>query len=113
MQPAVFQTCDKAVILSEALRRNIANRGRYGAKPKDLGDACWQMLLGAFRPQTTTQDKKVTNSERRTPRVLIFLMLFGAFQPLKPAPGEPATSFPWAERCYNLLPPPLIAMTMG
>jgi hypothetical protein len=28
------------------------------------GDACWQMLLGAFRPQTTTEDKKVTNSER-------------------------------------------------
>jgi hypothetical protein len=28
------------------------------------GDACWQMLLGAFRPQTTTEDKKITTSER-------------------------------------------------
>ena len=27
------------------------------------GDACWQMLLGALRPQTTPEDKKVTNSQ--------------------------------------------------
>jgi hypothetical protein len=59
-----FKPPDKAVILSEALRRSIANRGLYGAESKDPGDACWQMLLGAFRPQTTTEDKKVTNSER-------------------------------------------------
>ncbi len=58
IQSAVFQTPDKAVILSEALRRSIANRGLYGAESKDPGDACWQMLLGAFRPQTTTEDKK-------------------------------------------------------
>ena len=64
IQPAVFQAPDKAVILSEALRRSIANRGLYGAESKDLGDACWQMLLGAFRPQTTPEDKKVTSSER-------------------------------------------------
>jgi hypothetical protein len=32
---------DKAVILSEALRRSIANRGLYGAESKDPGDACW------------------------------------------------------------------------
>jgi hypothetical protein len=57
-QPAVFQVADKAVILSEALRRSIANSGLYGAKSKDPGDACWQMLLGVFRPQTTTDDKK-------------------------------------------------------
>jgi hypothetical protein len=25
-------------------------------------------------------------------------MLFGAFQPLKPAPGGPATIFPWGRR---------------
>jgi hypothetical protein len=47
----------KIVILSEALRRSIANGGLYGAESKDPGDACWQMLLGAFRPQTTTEDK--------------------------------------------------------
>jgi hypothetical protein len=52
---------DKAVILSEALRRSTANRELYGAESKDPGDACWQMLLGTFRPQATTEDKKVTN----------------------------------------------------
>jgi hypothetical protein len=35
-----------------------SNRGLYGAESKDPGDACWQMLLGAFWPQTTTEDKK-------------------------------------------------------
>jgi hypothetical protein len=61
IQPAVFQTPDKAVILnkavilSEALRRSIGNKGRNGAESKDPGDAYWQMLLGAFRPQTTTE----------------------------------------------------------
>jgi hypothetical protein len=63
IQPAVFQAPDKAVILSEALRRSIANKGLYGAESKDPGDACWQVLLGAFRPQTITEDKKVTNSQ--------------------------------------------------
>jgi hypothetical protein len=62
--PAVFQTPDKGVILSEALRRSIANEGLYSAESKDPGDACWQMLLRAFRPRTTTEDKKVTNSDR-------------------------------------------------
>ena len=57
IQPAVFQTPDKAVILSEALRRSIANRRPYSAESKDPGDACWQMLLGAFRPQTTRKIK--------------------------------------------------------
>jgi hypothetical protein len=51
IQPAVFQAPDKAVILSEALRRSISNKGLYGAESKDPGDACWQMLLGVFRPQ--------------------------------------------------------------
>jgi hypothetical protein len=64
IRPAVFQAPDRAVILSEALRRSIANRGLYGAESKDPGDACCQMLLGAFRPQTTTEYKQVTNSER-------------------------------------------------
>jgi hypothetical protein len=58
IQPVVFQAPDKAVILSEALRRSIANRGLYGAESKDPGDACRQMLLGAFRPQTAPEDKK-------------------------------------------------------
>jgi hypothetical protein len=55
IQPLYFKPPDKAVILSEAPRRSIANRERYGAESKDPGDACWQMLLGAFRPQTTTE----------------------------------------------------------
>jgi hypothetical protein len=37
---AVFQTPDKAVILSEALRRSIANSKLYGAESKDPGGAC-------------------------------------------------------------------------
>jgi hypothetical protein len=69
----LFQAPHKAVILSEALRRSIANRGLCSAEPKDPGDACWQMLLGAFRPQTTPEDKKsqalseaLTDSSRDT-----------------------------------------------
>src|SRR5882757_1017207 len=57
-QPDVFNLVHKAVILSEALRRSIANRGLYSAESKDPGDACWQILLGAFRPQPTPEDKK-------------------------------------------------------
>src|SRR5450755_795431 len=34
---------------------------------------------------------------RRTPTVLILPMPLVAFQPLKPAPGGPATAFPWTE----------------
>jgi hypothetical protein len=62
-----ISSLNKAVILSEALHRSIANRGLYGAESKDPGDASWQMPLGAFRPQTTSEDKKVTNSERSRP----------------------------------------------
>jgi hypothetical protein len=40
IQPVLFQAPYKAVILSEALRRSIANRGLYGAESKDRGDAC-------------------------------------------------------------------------
>jgi hypothetical protein len=50
-QPAVFEAprpLDKAVILSEALRRSIANRGLYGAESKDPGDACQADALGSF-----------------------------------------------------------------
>jgi hypothetical protein len=66
----LFQAPHKAVILSEALRRSIANRGLYSAEPKDPGDARWQMLLGAFRPQTTPEDKK--SQALRKPRDLRF-----------------------------------------
>jgi hypothetical protein len=38
----------KAVILSAALRRSIAQQKPYCAESKDLGDARWQMLFGAF-----------------------------------------------------------------
>jgi hypothetical protein len=31
---------------------------------RNPGNASWQMLSGVFRPQTTTEVKKVTNSER-------------------------------------------------
>jgi hypothetical protein len=40
-----FKPPTKPVILSEALRRSIANRGLYGAESKDPGDAYWQMIL--------------------------------------------------------------------
>jgi hypothetical protein len=45
-------------------RRSIAKRGPYRAESKDPGEACWQLFLGAFRPQTTPEDKRVTDSER-------------------------------------------------
>jgi hypothetical protein len=66
-----FKSPNKAVILSEALRRSIANRGLYGAEPKNPGDACWQMLLGAFRPQTAMEDKSVTRTtESRSQEII-------------------------------------------
>src|ERR1700722_19744263 len=75
-QPAAFQAPDKAVILSEALRRSIANRGFMARSRRacpersrrNPGDACWQMLLGAFRPQTTGEEKKITTSEGSGPK---------------------------------------------
>jgi hypothetical protein len=99
-----FKPPNKAVILSEALRRSIANGGLYGAESKDPGDACWQMLVGAFRPQTTTEDKKVTNPERS--------------RPVPPAPGEP-WGVPWRdlqfrgpslERFFDCVIPALISL---
>jgi hypothetical protein len=53
IRPVLSQAPHKAVILSEALRGSIANRELCGAQSKDPGDACWQMLLEAFRPRTT------------------------------------------------------------
>jgi hypothetical protein len=102
-----LQTSHKIVILSEALRRSIVNRGLHSAESKDPGDACWQMLLGAFRPQTTPEDKKSqTLSEApyrfiawysagrgvEGPRgALILFMPLAPFQPPKPAPCGAAT----------------------
>src|SRR5882724_5597772 len=40
-------------------RRACPERSR-----RNPGDACWQMLFGAFRPQTIRKIKKVTSSER-------------------------------------------------
>ena len=57
----------KGVILSEAPRRSIASHRVYGAESKDPGNACWQVLFGAFRPLTTREIKKVTTSERSRP----------------------------------------------
>ena len=59
---------NKAVILSEALHLSIAE-GFNGAESKDPCEAYCQMLFGVFRPQTTTEDKKVTNSERSASQI--------------------------------------------
>src|ERR1700733_6832924 len=70
----------------------------YGAKSKDPGDACWQMVFGAFRPQTTREIKKVTSSDpdflsRSTgqSRLCAFLLRKGASGPPTPPtfPGNP------------------------
>ena len=34
-------------------------------KVEGPGDVCWQMLFGAFRPQTTREIKKDTASDRK------------------------------------------------
>jgi hypothetical protein len=39
---------------------------------KDPGDACWQMLLGAFRPQTTTEYKKSQTPSGARPSKIVF-----------------------------------------
>ena len=57
----MLQTPSKIVILSEAPHASIAYPRVYGAQSKDLGDACWQMPLRAFRPQTIRKIKKVTS----------------------------------------------------
>src|ERR1700753_4173090 len=49
------------------------------------GDACWRMLLRAFPPQTTPEDKKVTNS-----RTCDFfdLFVFSAYPAVSQGPGR-------------------------
>jgi hypothetical protein len=65
IQPAAFHPPHKSVILSEALRKSIANDRLYGAEPKDPGDAFWQMLLGVSDRKLQRKIKKATNYERR------------------------------------------------
>jgi hypothetical protein len=57
-------------------RRACPERSR-----RNPGDASWQMLLGAFRPQTTTEDKKFTNSDQSEAewRDLLFFPLLRFF----------------------------------
>jgi hypothetical protein len=54
-QPAAFRAPDKTVILPAPARRGSG--ALHSAESKDPGDACWQMLFGAFRPKTTMEDK--------------------------------------------------------
>ena len=49
-------------------------------------------------PQIYRVTQRLVARSRRTPRVLILPMPFGAFQPLKPAPDGPATIFPWGRQ---------------
>jgi hypothetical protein len=54
-----FKPPNKAVILSEALRRSIANRELNGAESKDLGDA---YLVDAVRTLSTTEARTFPRS---------------------------------------------------
>jgi hypothetical protein len=66
IQPAVFQAPRQSRHLERSASQIYRTRGLYGAESKSLsrvsrgnpGDDCWHMLLGASRPQTTTEDKK-------------------------------------------------------
>jgi hypothetical protein len=61
--PECFSNSHKAVILSEAPRRSIAQQRASGAESKDPEDACWPMLFRAFRPQNLKEIKKVTTAQ--------------------------------------------------
>jgi len=67
IQPAVFQAPDKAVILSEALRRPVANRGLYSAESKDPGAA---YLTHAVRAFSTTEAPTWRAQVRTAGRIL-------------------------------------------
>ncbi len=121
-----FSVLQKSVILSEAPRRSPITKGLLRGV-KDPGDACWQMLFGAFRPQTTRETKKsqplsgalhrfiprpragwrgveepVLSVAEGTPRMLILPMPFGAFQPPKP-PYRILLRYPRAGHGYIFL----------
>jgi hypothetical protein len=68
-----FNPLQRRVILSEApsqiyrITEGLMARSRRAcpeSSRENPGDACWQMLFAAFRPQTTREIKKVTASER-------------------------------------------------
>jgi hypothetical protein len=77
-----ISSLDKAVILSEALRRSISNRGLYGAESKDPGDAYLTYAVPSF-----------SNTEAGTWRPLAIsragdakkLNLTGTINPQRPA----------------------------
>ena len=85
-----FNPVHKTVILSEAPRRSIAYQRVYSAESKDPGDACWQMLFGAFRPQAIGKSKKVTSSERSEGSAVSFHPsdTFRLWSPVRPLSGS-------------------------
>jgi hypothetical protein len=84
-QPECFSELPQDRHPERSASRIHANRGPYSAESKDPGDACWQMLFGAFRPETTTEDKKSqTPSEAALSR------------PVPPCPGSP-WGVPWRD----------------
>jgi hypothetical protein len=80
IQPAVFRPCDKAVILSEALRRTTVNKGsmaRSRRTPAMLIGRCYWELSGR-----KLQRKKKSQKLRAKPRDLQF-----PFRVLTGSPG--------------------------
>src|SRR5579859_2221760 len=110
----VLQPPSKTVILpapacrgSEAPRRSFAYKSVYRAKSKDLGDAYWQMLFGAFRPQTT---KELKNSQAPT-RFLMNLQPTQTYAfPRPPSKSKPSlkTEKGEAGTSLSLSPEPLL-----
>jgi len=64
-QPIVHSPC--VIRKAERITNLSRDTALGGAESKGPDAACWQMILGAFRPQTTTEDRKVTNSDRSVP----------------------------------------------
>jgi putative SOS response-associated peptidase YedK len=63
-----FKPPDKAVILSEALRRPVANRGLYSAESKDPGDAYPTHAVRAF----STTEAPTWRAQVRTAGRILF-----------------------------------------
>src|SRR5580704_13727134 len=57
-RPDIFQSPRKRRHPERSASQIYRITGFYGAESKDPGDACWQTLFGAFRPQTTREIKK-------------------------------------------------------
>jgi hypothetical protein len=76
VQPEILKSPKRTVILpapacrgSGALRRSLAKQRNLGAESKDPGHACRQMLLGVFRLQATSEDKKSQTLKKASARV--------------------------------------------